>query len=111
MFKYEPELKYVLDGYSSDLKERAERDRKREMKVLWKTKKIVALVLLAVTTIYTVALYQNFRDYEQWQQQQTTHPHVDFATYFGTYGGSLWICGEIILLASIAVTILFQRNS
>jgi len=44
--------------------------------MVWRpTKKIVVLVLLIVTALYTVAMIQNFLAYEDWKLQQLEAKH------------------------------------
>lgn len=71
--------------------------------------KIAVLVVLAVTVIYTVALYQDIQRYEAWKQSyleshSNLAPWIDFAPYITTnlYAGFsaliLMLCWSVLFI-------------
>jgi len=80
--------------------------------MVWKpTKKIVVLVLLIVTALYTVAMIQNFLAYEDWKLQQLEAKHPGDVISIWGYGVGTWISGEVVLWASIGFTLLCKKGS
>ncbi len=78
--------------------------------MVWKpTKRIIVLVLLIVTAIYTIAMIQSFLAYEEWRVQQLEPKNP--VCIWAAVAGAIWISGEAALFASIGFVLLCKKGT